>query len=351
MMSSSRRLPQPRCPGDRAGIRASADAGPVWRHAELAANAGDYELVAFTLEPSFVLKQTFSNWSNHKCSTFGAALAYYSIFSFGPLMLIATVIAGMVFGTDAARGAISGQVRQLLGDSGGQALQALLNGADHPYQGLLATIFGVGTLLFAAVSVVVQLKTALNTVWECHSAAQGGWWDLVRAYLVSLAGVVSLGFLLLVSLIFTAALSATGKYFGSYLPEPTLQIVGSVISFVIITFLFAMMFKWLPDVPVDWRDVWLGAALTAALFEGGKFLIGYYVGKLALQSTYGAAASLVMLLIWVYYSAQIVLFGAEFTHVYALRHSSPQQRPDGPALEEPNTPTELRPRAKRAASG
>jgi membrane protein len=297
-----------------------------------------------------MLKETLTNWSNHKCSTFGAALAYYSIFSFGPLMLIATVIAGMVFGTSTARGEITDQVRKLLGDSGGQALQALLNGADHPYQGLLATIFGVATLLFAAVSVVVQLKTALNTIWECDAAAQGGWWDLVRSYLVSLAGVLSLGFLLLVSLILTTALSTIGKYFGSYLPEPTLQAVSSGGSFVVITLLFAMMFKWLPDTAVDWRDVWLGAALTAALFEGGKFLIGYYVGKLALQSTYGAAASLVMLLIWVYYSAQIVLLGAEFTHVYALRHDARRQK-SGAAAARTNAQTEFRPPPRRAASG
>lgn len=301
-----------------------------------------------------MLKETLSNWSSHKCSAFGAAIAYYSIFAFGPLMLIATVIAGVAFGTDAARGAISGQVRSLLGDSGAQALQALLNGADHPYQGLLATIFGVGALVFAAVSVVVQLKTALNTVWECDTVAQGGWWELARGYLVSLAGVVSLGFLLLVSLLFTAAISAIGKYFGSYLPEPTFQILGSVISFLFITVLFAMMFKWLPDTHVHWRDVWLGAVLTAALFEGGKFLIGYYVGKLALQSTYGAAASLVMLLIWVYYSAQIVLLGAEFTHVYARRHgrhSLPRAPSEPAAVEQPNAPVEFRRRAKRSAVG
>jgi membrane protein len=298
-----------------------------------------------------VLKETLSNWSNHKCSSFGAAIAYYSIFSFGPLMLIATVIAGVVFGADAARGAISEQVRDLLGDTGAQALQALLDGADHPYQGVLATIFGVGTLLFAAVSVVVQLKTALNTVWECETAQQGGWWDLIRSYLVSLAGVVSLGFLLLVSLLFTAAISAINKYFGSYLPEPTFQIVGSAVSFLFITVLFAMMFKWLPDTHVDWRDVWLGAVLTAALFEAGKFLIGYYVGKLALQSTYGAAASLVMLLIWVYYSAQIVLLGAEFTHVYARRRGRHMKPAPAAAAEQPHAPVEFRRPARRASIG
>ena len=318
--------------------------------AELAGNAGDYQRALTATEPLLVLKETLSSWSNHKCSAFGAALAYYSIFSFGPLMLIATVIAGVVFGTDAARGAISGQVQGLLGDSGAQAVQALLNGADHPYQGLLATIFGVGTLLFAAVSVVVQLKTALNTVWECDTTQQGGWWDLIRSYLVSLAGVVSLGFLLLVSLLFTAAISAVGKYFGSYLPEPTFQILGSVLSFLFITVLFAMMFKWLPDTHVHWRDVWLGAVLTAALFEGGKFLIGYYVGKLALQSTYGAAASLVMLLIWVYYSAQIVLLGAEFTHVYARRHGR-HAKPEPAAIEQPNAPVTFERPARHASIG
>ena len=270
-------------------------------------------------EPSAMLKETISSWSNHQCSTLGAAIAYYSIFSFGPLIVIATAIAGMVLGPDAVHGEITEQVRGLLGGSGAQALDALLAGASQPYQGLLATIFGVGTLLFAAVGVVVQLKAALNTVWDVEAPPGGGLWHLGRSYLVSLAGVLSLGFLLLVSLIFTTVLAAAGKFIAPYLPEGTLQIAGSLVSFVFITVLFAMMFKWLPDTHIDWRDVWLGAALTAALFEIGKFLIGFYVGKQGLESTYGAATSLVMLLIWVYYSSQIVLLGAEFTHVYARR--------------------------------
>jgi membrane protein len=274
----------------------------------------------FSTECWAVLKETIENWSAHKCSTFGAALAYYSIFSFGPLMLIGTVIAGLALGPDAARNEITGQASSLLGGSGGHVLDALLAGADRPHQSVLTAILGVGTLLFAAVSVVVQLKTALSTVWEVEPSPHSGWWDLARSYLVSLAGVLALGFLLLVSLMFTAALSAAGKLFVTYMPEQTLQLAGSGASFVLITVLFAMMFKWLPDAPVDWRDVWLGAVLTALLFEAGKFIIGSYVGKLSLQSTYGAATSLVMLLIWVYYSSQIVLFGAEFTHVYARRH-------------------------------
>ncbi len=298
-----------------------------------------------------VLKETISNWSAHKCSTFGAALAYYSIFSFGPLMLIGTVIAGLALGPDAARSEITGQANSLLGGSGAQVLNALLAGAARPYQSLLAAIFGVGTLLFAAVSVVVQLKTALNTVWEVEPSPHSGWWDLARSYLISLAGVFAMGFLLLVSLMFTAALSAAGKLFPAYVPGQTLQLAGSGASFVLITVLFAMMFKWLPDAPVDWRDVWLGAGLTAVLFEAGKSLIGFYVGKLSLQSTYGAAASLVMLLIWVYYSSQIILFGAEFTHVYARRHdrgsTKARDGTDGTA-PKPDQVAEI-PRPRRSA--
>jgi membrane protein len=174
---------------------------------------------------------------------------------------------------------------------------------------------------------VTQLKEALNTVWGVETSGSSGILQLIRTYVISLAGVLSLGFLLLVSLIFTAALAAIGKFVAPYFPEAAFQITGSIVSFGFVTILFAMMFKWLPDTAVDWRDVWLGAALTAALFEIGKFLIGFYVGKQALESAYGAATSLVMLLIWVYYSAQIVLLGAEFTHVYAKRRGLPGAEP------------------------
>lgn len=272
-----------------------------------------------------MFKDTIIKWSEHKCSTFGAALAYYSIFSFGPLLLIAIGIAGMVFGADAVRGEVSTQVRDLLGNSGAQALEGLLAGANHPKQGLVATIVGIGTLLFAAVSIVAQLKTALNIVWEVKpSPRDSGWWPLVRTYLVSLAGVLALGFLLLASMLFTAGLSAASQLAAGYIPSPPLHIAAVVISFVLVTALFAMMFKWLPDAPVDWWDSLLGGLLTAALFEIGKFVIGYYIGKLGLESTYGATASLVMLLIWVYYTSQIILLGAEFTHVYSLRNVARQ---------------------------
>jgi membrane protein len=268
------------------------------------------------------LQETGNRWLEHKNARLGAALAYYSIFSLGPLIVIAIAVAGLVFGAEAVQAQVFGALHGLLGDSGTQAIDAMLKGANRPREGLFATLLGVGTLVFAAVGVVVQLKDALNTVWEVETPPGSGIWRFVRTYIWSLAGVLSVGFLLLVSMLLTAALSALGKYIAPYLPEATLQIAGFLASFAVIAVLFAMMFKWLPDTPIAWRDVWLGAILTAALFEVGKFLIGLYIGKQGLESTYGAAASIVVVLIWVYYSAQLVLMGAEFTNVHARRYGS-----------------------------
>jgi membrane protein len=279
-----------------------------------------------------LVKEAAANWSTHKDSRQGAALAYYSIFSLGPLMVIAIAIAGFVFGQDAVRGELGSQLKGLLGDSGSQAVEAMLAGASKPQQGIVATVVSLGTLLFAAVGVVVQLKDALNTVWEVEPAKKGGIWLFVRTYVVSLAGVLAAGFLLLTSLLLTTVLSASGKYFTPYLPEATMQIVGSLVSFAVIALLFAMMFKWLPDAVVEWRDVWIGAALTAALFEVGKLLIGLYIGKQALESTYGAASSLVVLLISIYYTSQIVLMGAELTRAHAKNSASPK-------ISDPPSPT------------
>jgi membrane protein len=264
-----------------------------------------------------MLKRTASNWSTHRDARLGAALAYYSVFSLGPLILIAIAIAGFFFGDDAVRGDVSGQVKGLLGEEGAKGVEAMLVGASKPMEGLVATISGVAMLIVAAVGVVVQLKDALNTVWEVEPPKESGVWQFVRSYLVSFAGVLALGFLLLVSLLFTTLLALGAKPLSPYLPEGTMLIVGSLVSFGFVTLLFAMMFKWLPDAMVAWRDVWLAAVMTAALFEIGKFLIGFYIGKQGLESTYGAAASLVVLLIWVYYSSQILLMGAEFSHVHA----------------------------------
>jgi len=267
-----------------------------------------------------LIEQTAKCWVEHKNARAGAALAYYSIFSLGPVMVIAVAIAGFVFGADAARGEIERQLQGFLGTAAASALDAMLVGASKPQQGLIATAISTVILLFSAVGVVVQLKDAFNTVWEVDPRRISGAWQFIRAYLVSLAAVIAVGFLLLVSLVFTAVLTATGKYVNAQLPEGTWQATGSLISFAALTCVFAMMFKYLPDTEVDWRDVGLGAAITAALFEIGKLLLGIYIGRQALDSTYGAAASLVVLLIWVYYTSQIMLLGAEFTHVHALHH-------------------------------
>jgi membrane protein len=274
-----------------------------------------------------LLKAAGSQWLAHKDARLGAALAYYSVFSIGPLILIVIAIAGLVFGADAVRSEVTGGMKGLLGDSGSKAIEGMLEGANKPREGIIASAIGIATLVFAAIGVVVQLKDALNTVWDVKNPPGKGIWGFVRSYVLSLAGVLSLAFLLLISMLITTALSAAGKYSAGFLPELAMQVVSFVVSFGVISLLFAMMFKWLPDAPVAWRDVWIGAIATAALFEIGKFLIGLYIGKQGLESTYGAAASIVVVLVWVYYSAQIVLFGAEFTNVYAKGRGSMAMNP------------------------
>jgi membrane protein len=269
-----------------------------------------------------VIKEAAANWSAHKDSRQGAALAYYSVFSIGPVIVIAIAIAGFVFGRDAVSGQVALTIKDLLGDTGAKAVQAMLLDASRPRAGLLATSLGTGALLFAAIGVVVQLKDALNTVWEVNATSGSGLWYYVRSYVLSFAGVLALGFLLLISLLVTTTLAAIGKYTSGYVDAGVLHLTNLIVSFGVITLLFAMMFKWLPDTPIDWYDVWLGAILTTIFFEIGKLAIGFYIGRQGLESTYGAAASVIVLLIWVYYSSQIVLMGAEITHAFARHHGS-----------------------------
>jgi len=268
------------------------------------------------------MKASAGNWMAHKDARMGAALAYYSIFSLGPITIIAMAVAGLFFGRDVVQGEVSAAMKGLLGDSGAQAVQTMLAGASKPSEGLMATLIGLGALVFAAVGVVVQLKDALNTVWEVEDSKESGVWHFLRTYVLSFAAVIAVGFLLLVSLMLTTAIAALGKFYANSIPEALLQPVGFVASFAIVALLFALMFKYLPDAEVQWRDVWLGALVTGLLFELGKFLIGLYIGKQGLESSFGAAASLVVVLIWVYYSAQIVLMGAEFTRAHALQNSA-----------------------------
>jgi membrane protein len=281
-----------------------------------------------------LLKTSATNWMAHKDARLGAALAYYSIFSLGPITIIAMAVAGLFFGRDVVQGEVSAAMKGLLGESGAQAVQTMLAGASKPGEGGLASLIGLGALLFAAIGVVVQLKDALNTVWEVEESKESGVWHFLRTYVLSLAAVIAVGFLLLVSLLLTAGIAALGKLYASSVPEGLLQPLGFVASFAIVGLLFALMFKYLPDAEVSWRDVWLGAVVTALLFEVGKFLIGLYIGKQGLQSSFGAAASLVVVLIWVYYSAQIVLMGAEFTRAHALKN----QPFDAPVRKGKNPP-------------
>jgi membrane protein len=273
-----------------------------------------------------VAKEAAGNWSSHKDSRQGAALAYYSIFSLGPIIVIAIAVAGFFFGREAVSGQVAASIKDMLGDTGAKAVQAMLADAGRPREGMLATLLGIGTLLFAAIGVVIQLKDALNTVWEVGELPGHGVWHFIRSYVASLAAVLALGFLLLVSLVVTAGLAAIGKFAVPYMQEWVLHLVSILVSLSVISLLFAVMFKWLPDAEVDWYDVWLGAIVTAVLFEIGKTAIGFYIGKQGLDSTYGAAASIIVVLLWVYYTSQIILMGAEVTRAFAMHRGSIKRR-------------------------
>jgi membrane protein len=273
-----------------------------------------------------VAREAAGNWSSHKDSRQGAALAYYSIFSLGPIIVIAIAVAGFFFGREAVSGQVAASIKDMVGDTGAKAVQAMLADAGRPREGILATLLGIGMLLFAAIGVVVQLKDALNTVWEVGELPGHGIWHFIRNYVVSLAGVLALGFLLLTSLVVTAGLAAVGKLAAPNVQEWILHLVSVLVSLSVISLLFAMMFKWLPDAEIDWYDVWLGAIITAVLFEIGKSVIGFYIGKQGLDSTYGAAASIIVVLIWVYYTSQIILMGAEVTRAFAIHRGSIKRR-------------------------
>ncbi|HEX2994580.1 MAG TPA: YihY/virulence factor BrkB family protein [Anaerolineales bacterium] len=275
-----------------------------------------------------LLKETIREWSEDGASRLAAALAYYTTFSLAPLLVLVIAIAGLIGGQEAAQSQTMAQVQDLLGPQGGEFVQSMIENASRPATGVTATIIGVVTLLFGALGVFGELQNSLNTIWEVKPKPAQGLLDGVKRFLVdrllSFTMVLGIGFLLLASLVISAVLSALGNYIGNILPmaDLWLQLINFVISFVVVTALFAMIFKFLPEVDIAWKDVWLGAAVTSLLFSLGKFLIGFYLGRSTVGNTFGAAGSLAILLIWVYYSAQILFFGAEFTQVYANRYGS-----------------------------
>ena len=275
-----------------------------------------------------ILRDAFGEFNRENVGRLGAALAYYTLFALAPLLVVAIGVAGMAFGEDAARGEVVAQIDGLIGRSGAEAVQAMLVSANPPERSIPATIVGLIALFLGATSAFAALQGALNKVWNVEDTQPGGVKGFLRGRLLSFGLVLGIGFLLLVSLALSAALSAIGNLMASRLPGgATLWMVANfAISFGFTTVLFAMIFKVLPDVKLSWRDVWLGGVITAFFFTLGKFLIGLYLGHSAVGSSFGAAGSVVIILLWIYYSSQIVLFGAEVTQAVVKRLGPEQSR-------------------------
>jgi membrane protein len=292
-----------------------------------------------TIAPYWKLvKQVANSWVDDYALSMGAALAYYTTFSVAPLLLIAISVAGLVFGEEAARGEIAEQLRSLMGDQGAGAVQELLVTVRQPSEGIAATLLGIALLFIGAATVFGELQDALNRIWRvpAHSK-QPGWVGMLRARLLSFGMILAIGFMLMVSLVVSAALAITERWlqpiFGSWLAIAS--IVNTVGGFALIATMFALIYKIMPRARVEWKDVWIGSLFTAMLFTVGKSLIGLYVGRSGVATAFGAAGSLVVLLVWVYYSAQIFLIGAEFTWCYANAFGSRKAAPAPLAPQPP----------------
>jgi membrane protein len=253
--------------------------------------------------------------------SYGAALAYYTAFAIAPLFVIALAIAGFWFGPETASRELFGQVNQLMGKEGSDAIQAMVTAAEKDRHGVWATVIAAITLVVASVGVFTQLQNTLNRLWSVQSLPGRSVRNFIRHRLLSFAMVLVIGFLLLVSLLVSAGLSALGNYFGQFIsgPEIMVKIANPLVSLFVITILFTLIFKLLPDVLIAWRDAWFGGFVTAVLFNGGKFLIGFYIARSSITSVYGAVGSLIIVLAWVYYSALILFFGAQMTRHFANR--------------------------------
>jgi membrane protein len=284
---------------------------------------------------AYVLKAIWSlmwdaanGWLDHRASRTGAALAFYTVFSLAPVLTLSIAIAGVVFGEAAARGEIVGQIGDLVGPQGAQLVQSILQNATRPGAGFIPTVVSIVTLILGANTALAELKAGLDQTWNVPPEKRTGFWYSVRTRLLSVGLILSLGFLLLVSLVISAALTALENFSrGEMLINTVLTWINFLFAFALVATLFATIYKVLPSVKIAWRDVTIGSLVTAILFTAGKFAIGAYIGNSGLASTYGAAGSVVLLLIWVYYSAQILLYGAEFTHAFAYRFGSYAKAP------------------------
>jgi membrane protein len=270
-------------------------------------------------------KKSVNSWSEDYAPSMGAALSYYTLFSITPLLLIVISIAGLMFGADAVRGVIFAQLQGLMGEEGASAVQDMLSSASEPSTGGFTAIVSIIGLLIGATTVFNELQSDLDRIWRVPAPVKtSGIWTLLRTRLLSFGMIVGVIFLLTVSLVTSAALSAFGKWWGAWFGnwETLAHVLDLVVNFGLLTLIFALIYKMIPRVHVGWHDVWTGAAVTSLLFTIGKFLIGLYLGKSDVTSSFGAAGSLVIMMVWVYYSAQIFLFGAEFTWVYANMYGS-----------------------------
>src|SRR5688572_6246545 len=276
-------------------------------------------------------------WWEDDCTRLGASLAFYTLFAIGPILLMATSIAGMVFGAEAVRGEIVGQLDHLVGREGALAVQSLLEGASRRPGGMMATLFAGIAFLIASTGAFLELQVALNTIWRVKPRPEGHFYAFVMDRVRSFGLVVAIGFLLLVSLAVTAALAALNAWLFALSPANALlwTIVNTLVSIVVTTGLFALLLRFLPDVRLRWRDVTTGAAVTAVLFTLGQQVVGLYLGQSTIASMYGAAGSMMILLLWVYYSCLILLFGAEFTRVYVQRHGA-KAKPESFAVKDPH---------------
>ncbi|MCG6136874.1 MAG: YihY/virulence factor BrkB family protein [Nostoc sp. LLA-1] len=271
-----------------------------------------------------LLKETFKEWSEDKVPRLAAALAYYTIFSIAPLLIIVIAVAGAVFGEDAARGEIVNQIQGLVGTDGAEFIETAIQNANQPQTGTIASIISVVLLFVGATGLFSELQDSLNTIWDVKPKPGQGVMNIIRTRFLSFTMILGVGFLLLVSLVVSAGLSAVVTYVSGLLPGADIiwQILNFVLSFAITTVLFGLIFKVLPDVKITWDDVLIGAIITSFLFAIGRFVLGQYLGNTTFGSAYGAAGSLVVILAWVNYAAQILFFGAEFTQVYSRRHGN-----------------------------
>lgn len=298
-------------------------AGPDKRAKDRAAAAWSLALTPASLV--WLARRTLVSWIDDHAPSMGAALAYYTLFSMAPLLLVVIAVAGAVFGVEAARGEVFVQLRGLLGDGGAEAVASLLKSVDRSGQSFWGTAIGLVLLLVGATSVFAELQDSLDRIWHVPARPEtSGWWRLVRVRLLSFGLILGVGFLLTVSLMVSAALAAWGRWwapaFGGW--ETLLQTANHATGFALTAVVFALIYKWMPRAHVGWPDVWLGSAVTSLLFTLGKALIGWYIGTSGVASGFGAASAIVALLVWVYWSAQVFLVGAEFTWVFAHRFGS-----------------------------